>query len=128
MCADNTRITVTNRAFIQPKCDEDGFVSTNNETVFINRVVYRRTEEHAQSRIQLFIAQSEFDRSISVVVKGAEDIKSVTFPGTIRDAHSTVFEKSAQLRSVVLNEGLERLEGRGCHNDQYCGIFIGIPV
>lgn len=75
MCADGTSITVPNRAFRQSEHDKDGFVSTNNDTVFINRIVYMRAEESVQSRMQLFVSESKFDRGISVIVKGTEDAK-----------------------------------------------------
>lgn len=112
----------------QPEYDDDGFISTDNETVFMNRIVYKRTEEDTLSRIQLFVSKPRFDRNISVIVKGAEDAKSVTFPGTVRDAHTRAFENNAQLRSVVLNKGLERLEGCGCDDGQHGEIFIGTSM
>ena len=127
VCADGTHITVPNRAFRQSEYDDNGFISTDNETVFMNRVVYRQTEENTQSRIQLFIAQSEFDRSISAIVKGAETVRTIAFPGTTKEVRSRVFEKNEYLRSVVLNEGLERIEG-GSNNEQHGGAFCGTGV
>ena len=61
-------------------------------------------------------------------MKGAKSIKLVTFPRTVRDAHTGAFETSGRLRTVVMNEGLERLEGRGCDGGQEGGVFNGAQI
>ena len=127
ICTDDTHIAVPNRAFRQSEHDEDGFVSTDHETIFMNRIVYRRTEENTQSRTQLFIAQSEFDRSISAIVKGAETVRTIAFTGTTREIRSRAFEKNECLKSVVLSEGLERIEG-GSNNEQHGGAFCNTRI
>ena len=96
--------------------------------MFINRVAYKRKEKTEQSRVCLFISESEFNRDISILVKGAKSIKLVTFPRTVRDAHTGAFETSGRLRTVVMNEGLERLEGRGCDGSQQGGVFNSAQI
>lgn len=91
--------------------------------MFINRVAYKRKEKTEQSRVRLFVSESEFNRDISMLVKGAKSIKLVTFPRTIRDAHTGAFETIGQLRTVILNEGLAKLEGRGYDGGQEGGVF-----
>ena len=75
MCVDSKSISVQNRAFRQPEYDKDGFINTNNEVIFMNGIVYRRNEKTEHSRIQLFVAESKFNRSISAITKAASNIK-----------------------------------------------------
>lgn len=83
----------------------------------MNRIVYKRHEKDSQSRIQLFVSESEFDRSISLFAKAAEGIKLVTTPSTVKETRYDTFVENWELKSVVLNEGLERL-GELEGNDQ----------
>ena len=110
-CVDNIDIATQSKVFQLPGLDESGFVGTDSKVVFMNRIVYKKTEKDVRLRIQIFVSESEFDRSISAIVKAANDIKSVTFPNSIKEARTGVFKKNKQLSSVILNEGLERLDG-----------------
>ena len=58
---------------------------------------------------QLFVSETEFDRSMSRLARGAEGARTITFPDTVRDVSYDAFKGNLSLRSVVLNEGLERL-------------------
>ena len=69
-----------------------------------------------------------FDRDMSVIAKGAENIKTVTFPNTVKtvknDAFSGKLEKMGTLESAILNEGLERLgECKYRYGDYHNGAF-----
>lgn len=77
----------------------------------MNGVIYTIDKERRLSGIQIFVSESEFDRSISTVVKGTEEICTITFPSTVKKVLAGAFEKNECLKSVVLNEGLERIEG-----------------
>ena len=44
---------------------------------------------------------------MSLMAQRARDAKTITFPDTVRSASNFVFEDSV-LRSVILNEGLEK--------------------
>ena len=77
----------------------------------------------------MFVSGTEFDRSVSVLAKGAKDVKTVTFPSTVRAARSGAFSgdygMERPLESVVLNEGLERLgecasEGKDYNKGVFC--------
>lgn len=58
---------------------------------------------------------------MSQLVRGANTIRTVIFPNTIRYARGGAFEENQCLRSAVLNEGLERLEE--CNDGGGQGIF-----
>ena len=69
-------------------------------------MVMYRAKTRAETR--LFVAETEFDRNMSRLMKGAIDAKTIIFPSTVRDTYERAFSYSA-LQSVVLNEGLETL-------------------
>ena len=66
------------------------------------------------------------------LVHGAENTRTIIFPNTVRETKYDAFTDNQSLRSAVLNEGLERLEGRVneiydkdgsyCDSD-YIGVF-----
>ena len=60
---------------------------------------------------RLFIAETEFDRSMSWLGKGAEAARTIIFPNTVRKVSETAFNGNQLLRSTVLNEGPEELMG-----------------
>ena len=61
-----------------------------------------------QPQIQLFVSEMEFNRSMSQLVKGARETKTVVFPNTVRENSERTFSYSA-LQSVILNDGLETI-------------------
>ena len=79
-----------------------------------NAIVYRPGRGDTGS-LRLFVAGTELDRGVSAVVRVAARTKTMTFPGTTREARNSafsgVYEELRALRSVVLNEGLEALGG-----------------
>lgn len=84
VCRDNTSISVPNRAFRQLVYDENGFINTDYSVAFMNRVVYKRSEKTEQSRMRIFVSESEFDREMSLVVKQFREARTVIFPNTVR--------------------------------------------
>lgn len=98
----------------------------DREIIFVNRIVYERDEELAHSKIQLFVSESEFDRGISIIVKGARTVRTVIFPDTVREVKCGAFDKNQFLKSAVLNEGLEILEGG--NGDKNVGAFYGTQL
>ena len=61
---------------------------------------------------------------MSLVTKGTEQAKTVTFPGTVRRVGECAFRRNTLLRSVILNEGLEALgECRDQEDSDRLGIF-----
>ena len=81
----------------------------------------------------MFISGTEFDRSVSVLAKGAENIKLITFPGTVREARDGALSEQGKdarvLESVILNEGLEKLGGlrsedKKCHSGAISGTRV----
>ena len=89
----------------------NGFISTSSETVFMNRLVYVRSEKDVESRVRLLVSELELDRDMSSLVGVAKSVKLVTFPRSIKEVRCRTFKSNRLLKSAVLNEGLERLEG-----------------
>ena len=77
----------------------------------MNTIMYKTDKRYKRSYAQLFVSETEFDRSTSRLVRGAEGIRTITFPGTVRDVKCNAFMSNRSLRSAVLNEGLEQLWG-----------------
>ena len=73
----------------------------------MNMIMYKIDRWDEQSDIQLFVSKTEFDRSISYLVNGAESTRTVIFPSTVRDISYDAFAGNWSLLSTVLNEGLE---------------------
>ena len=77
----------------------------------MNMIVYKADRRYKRSCAQLFVSETEFDRNMSQLARGAEGIRTVIFPNTVRDVKCNAFMGNRSLRSAVLNEGLERLWG-----------------
>ena len=58
--------------------------------------------------LRLLVSRTEFNRTMSRIVKGAGNVKTVIFPSTVREAPDDVFWQT-EIRSAILNEGLETL-------------------
>ena len=59
--------------------------------------------------LQIFVSKTKFNRKQSQIAKAENNIKTITFPQTVRKVLDSAF-KNIPLRSVILNEGLEELE------------------
>ena len=78
-------VLVPNRIFKFPEWNESSSDSTDSEMMFMNGIVYTIDKKRRQSGIGIFISESKFDRNISTVVKVAGGIKSVAFPGSVKN-------------------------------------------
>lgn len=58
--------------------------------------------------VNVLISETGFNRNMLKVAKGAETVKTMTLPSTIKEVKDGAFSR-AHLRSVVLNEGLETI-------------------
>ena len=92
-----------------------------NRVAPVSGIMYR---VHQSNRsLRLFVSQTEFDRSMSQIARAAKDIRTVISPSTVRKILDGAFE-GTRLRSVILNEGLERLGGLVNKNKKfYIGVF-----
>ena len=72
-----------------------------------NRILYN---PRAKKQQRLFVSGTEFDRRMSQVVKGAKDVRTIIFPSAFKELSYEVFQETP-VRSVILNEGIEKLEG-----------------
>ena len=77
-----------------------------------NTVEFYISRRYRACWIQLFVSETEFDRSMSQVVKGSRGSKTITFPSTARSVLECAFQ-GTPLRSAVLNEGLRELGSLG---------------
>lgn len=68
----------------------------------------------------MFVAETEFSRNMMEITAGAEKVRTIRFPNTVRRASNYSFADNKSLRSAVLNEDLEELGERNA----YCsGVF-----
>ena len=86
----------------------------------MNVVMYKKD---GWPNIQFCVSETKFDRSMSQLARGAEGTRTITFPSTVREVEYDAFEDNWSLRSAVLNEGLEILEGYRDENGYYIGVF-----
>ena len=69
------------------------------------------------------MAETEFDRSMSRIVRGTKSVRTIIFPNSVRKVLGNAF-LDARLVSVVLNEGLEILGELNDDNGSCCsGVF-----
>ena len=90
-----------------------GFLRTgggSGSLTFPNGILYQRSDGGDLATYS-FVSGTQFDRSMSLVVGGADRIRTITFPDTVRGAFDFAFDNNKQLRYAVLNGGLERLGG-----------------
>ena len=93
-----------------------------SKTKYANVIVYKADES---GDVSPFVSWTEFNRDASVIVDGAEDATTITFPKTVREVQNDAFQGKA-VRSAVLNEGLKKL---GEYQDDYKeGVFLGTPL
>lgn len=70
------------------------------------------------------------NREMSTILRGSKNVKTVTFPGTVKAVSRATFEGNKLLESVILNEGLEKLEGYQGAEYKYNshGVFAGTRI
>lgn len=123
-CADGTGVQAPNRAFRRNGRGREDADGPDCEMVLAGGVVYEIDGKTKRPGVRPFVSKTEFDRSLSLLVRGAMGAKTFTCPVTVRGVRDGAFWKSEELRSVVLNEGLETLGGRGDgESNDFEGVF-----
>ena len=75
------------------------------KTVPRNRITYEISKEEPQ----IAVTEIEFSRDMKTVFGGPDNIRIITFPKTVTKVKQGAFHCAKSLKSVVLNEGLEKL-------------------
>lgn len=102
ICTDGVDVQAPKRVFRQGKNGS----KDANDSVHVSGLGYNKSA--GRKHVRLFISGTEFNRDISQVIQGAKDVRTITFPDTVRDVPYSAFLHTTLL-SVVLNEGLETL-------------------
>ena len=100
-CPDRTFIELPRRTAIIRGLDEQ-------RTVPASGIVYALDAE-ATKLLRTRVSNLEFDRAVTDVFEGPNELRTLTTPNTLRDVREYAFYDAAALRSVVLNPGLEAL-------------------
>ena len=80
-----------------------------------------------QTLLRLLVSDTELDRGMSQIAKASRGIRTIAFPNTVREFSEDAF-LGAFLRSVVLGEGIEKLEGHKDCRSRPEGIFARTQV
>ena len=70
-----------------------------------------------EPEIYLFIAETEFGRNMSQIMRGSKDTKTVIFLNTVREGSENAFSDTS-LQSTILSEGLEMFGPRMFRNSK----------
>ena len=89
-----------------------------------NGIAYKT---RGQTLLRLLVSDTELDRDASQIAKASRGIRTITFPNTVREFSEDAF-LGASLRSVVLGEGIEKLEGHKDCRSRPEGIFAKTQV
>lgn len=73
-----------------------------------NQISYEANSESGRS-LQAVVSETHFNRDMSRITKETAKIRTLIFPSTVREVLDPVFAGNMHLKSVILNEGLERL-------------------
>ena len=123
-CADDAKVEVCRDVF---EYFAEEHKSLGGLTTPRNGIAYRK--DGCTLRTQLFVSETEFSRDVLLIAQGANRVRTITFPNTIRDVAKNAFYESSFLRSAVMNEGLETLgERSGTQTEPYSGAFRGIGL
>ena len=115
-CVDSLEVELPCRVFErceeqrdnnQPAVAADQACAGKTRTAPRNGTLYKARKRKSLS---LFVSESEFNRELSRIVKGAEGIRTVIFPSTTKEIFDGAF-RDTSVRSVILNEGIEKLDG-----------------
>ena len=112
MCADGIEALVPNGVFRNTGRKDNDDKSGQKENILVprNGILYK-DRNRCCHMCTLFVSETEFDRSMSWLGKGAKTTRTITFPDTIRTVKDDAFKDNRSLRSAVLNEGLGELKG-----------------
>lgn len=75
------------------------------KTVPSSMIMYEISKEEPQ----IAVTGTEFSRDMKTVFGGPDNIRIITFPKTVTKVKQGAFHCAKSLKSVVLNEGLEKL-------------------
>ena len=107
-CTDKAKIEVKNRIFkVSQYMYADRFGS-NGLTARMATVTYKRSAWIRRANIRFFVAKTEFDRSMTQIVNGSANAKTITFPRTVRTCRGREASYLSS-RTAVLNGGLKTI-------------------
>ena len=86
-------------------------------------VEYKRNAWIRRANIRFFVAETEFDRSMSKIVNGAKNAKTITFPRTVRTCRGREASYLSS-RTAVLNERLKIIGLETFHSSKLKRIII----
>ena len=109
MCTDGVKVLLSNRNIKQSVRDHDDSDREDGQTEYANEVMYRTCKKVQQLFPHIVVSKTRFSRDVSQIAWATRDIKTITFPSTIRKICGNAFYHTP-LQSVVLNDGLEELE------------------
>ena len=107
ICTDGLRVKVASRAF-KRGLFVDRFGS-KRQVIPINIVKYEIDRQSKRAYVYLFVSGTMFTRNTLGLILGAENIRTVIFPSTVRGTTRSAFARCLFLRSAVMNEGLRQL-------------------
>lgn len=111
-CADDTTINAPHVTFeYLDSIREEYDPSIKPKTIPRYGVMQKFDEELQTLQTLLFVCEMGLDREMSTILRGSENIRTVIFPGTVNEVLGATFEGNKLLESLILNEGLEKLEG-----------------
>ena len=102
---------------------QDGPGKMYVQIVYMNAVM--RETDTRNRKARLFVSGVEFSRDMSRIVKSKKDVKTITFPSTVREVPDGAFSGTS-VRSAVLDEGLEKLGEH--HGHDSVGVFGRTPL
>lgn len=137
VCPDGAVVQVPRRSLVQrEREDEDSAPSQDEHKQGEERDAHEHGErETSRSQVlyrvhdgrmslQLFVSGTEFDPSMSRVVRETDGARTLALPNSAREVLDGAFGENRRLRSVILNEGLETLGGCEDEDGQYhSGVF-----
>ena len=89
------------------KCNE----SRSEAEIPTNIVWYKTRRRDGIPLVLTVISGTYFNRCILLLASGAKGGRTIIFPNSVRNICAGAFYENTQLRSAILNEGLEKLAG-----------------
>ena len=83
-----------------------------------NAIMYKPKRQLEPAKTATFVSEIRFGRSMSQLAGRPKGVRTITFPSTAKEVLDGAF-KDSSLRSVVLNEGLEKLGERNSGRNRY---------
>ena len=124
-CTDSVEVLLSNRIPKRSARDQDDSIGADAQIEHANGIVCQSGAKARQQFPHIFVSETRLSRDMSRIVLGAKDVRTITFPNTVREVSDGAFA-DANLLSAVLNEGLEtlgKLRAKQCK-----GIFCGAKL